>query len=139
MDHLCPFCGKTYANKRSLASHKSKFHKTLNKTSSNSSEDIIPTYKKQISRKRLYSSEDSEDENEAIVERKKFKDSNDEMISKLTSVVANLVKEVNRIHTTLGRVVKDIDKAEEKIDENKRKISREITFKEMNGGGNEFD
>ena len=135
MEHLCPFCNKTYANKRSLASHKSQFHKTLNKTSSNTSEDNIPAYREKISRKRSYSSEESEDENEAIVERKKSKYSDDEMISKLTRVADKLIKEVNQIHTTFGKVAKDIDKAEDKIDENKRNISRDITFKEMNGGG----
>ena len=135
MEHLCPFCNKIYANKRSLASHKSQFHKTMNKTSNNTSEDNIPTYREKISRKRTYSSEESEDENEAIVERKKSKYSNNETISKLTRVVAKLIKEVNQIHTTFGEVAKDIDKAEDKIDENKRNISREITFKDMNGGG----
>ena len=135
MEHLCTFCNKIYATKRSLASHKSKFHKTLNKTSSNTSEDNIPAYREKISRKRSYSSEESEDENEAIVERKKSKYSNDEIISKLTRVAAKLIKEVNQIHTTFGEVAKDIDKAEDKIDENKRNISREMTFKEMNGGG----
>ena len=70
MEHLCTFCNKIYATKRSLASHKSKFHKTLNKTSSNTSEDNIPAYRERINRKRTYSSEESEDENEAIVKRK---------------------------------------------------------------------
>ena len=51
MDHLCPFCGKTYANKRSLGSHKSKFHKTQNKTSSNTSEDNIPAYREKSAEK----------------------------------------------------------------------------------------
>ena len=45
------------------------------------------------------------------------------------------MKYVNRIHTTFGKVAKDIDKAEDKIDENKQNISREMIFKEMNGGG----
>ena len=135
MEHLCPFCNKTYATKRSLASHKSKFHKTTNKTLSNTSEDNIPAYREKISRKRSYSSEESEDENEAIVERKKSKYSNDEIISKLTRVVAKLIKEVNQIHTTFGEVAKDIDKVEDQVDENKRNISRERMFKQMDGGG----
>ena len=51
MEHLCPFCNKTYANKRSLASHKSQFHKTTNKTSSNTSENNIPAYRKKSAEK----------------------------------------------------------------------------------------
>ena len=135
MEHLCPFCNKTYANKRSLASHKSRFHKTLDKTSNNTSEDNIPAFREKITRKRSYSSEESEDENEAIVERKKSKYSDDERISKLTRVAAKQIKEVNQIHTTFGKVAKDMDKAEDKIYENRRNVSREMTFKEMNGGG----
>ena len=45
MEHLCPFCNKIYANKRSLASHKSQFHKKMNKSASNTSEDDIPAYR----------------------------------------------------------------------------------------------
>ena len=33
MTHFCYECNKSYANKRSLASHKSKYHKILDKTS----------------------------------------------------------------------------------------------------------
>ena len=76
MEYLCPFCNKTYANKRSLASHKSQFHKTLDNNRkvllpNPISEDTIPAYGEDINRKRFYSSEESEDENEVIVKIKK--------------------------------------------------------------------
>ena len=94
-------------------------------------------------RKRSHSSglsEDPDNDNDSNVKRIKTKESNDNEFndatsSKLIRVVAKLIKEVNQIHTTFGKVAKDIDKAEDKIDENKRNISRDITFKEMNGGG----
>ena len=41
MTHLCYDCNKSYANKRSLASHKSKYHKTSDKTS-NSRKVLLP-------------------------------------------------------------------------------------------------
>ena len=143
MEYLCPFCNKTYANKRSLASHKSQFHKTLDKTSNNRkvllpnpiSEDTIPAYGEDINRKRSYSSEESEDENEVIVKRRKNKDSNDEIISKLVRVVAKLIKEMKHVHRTFSKLDEDMDKVEDQVDENKRNISRERMFKQMDGSG----
>jgi hypothetical protein len=115
----------------------------MNKTSSDTSEDNIPAYSERINKKRTYSSdgsEESESDKNVKVKRIKIKksineESDGETISKLVRVAAKLIKDVNRIHTTFGKVAKDIDKAEDKIDETKRNISREMTFKEMNGGG----
>ena len=79
MEYVCSICNNSYANKRSLASHKSQFHKTQDKTSNNrkillpnpATDDIIPTHVEDINRKRNHSNEDqseeSEYENEAIV------------------------------------------------------------------------
>ena len=96
------------------------------------SEDTIPAYGEDINRKRSYSSEESEDENEVIVKRKK-KDSNDEIISKLGRVVAKLIKEMKHVHRTFTKLDEDMDKVEDQVDENKRNISRERMFKQMDG------
>ena len=90
-------------------------------------------------RKRSHSSdvsEESESDNDAKIKRTKINDDkiSDEIGQKLVRVVAKLIKDVNQIRTTFGKVAKDIDKAEDKIDKNKRNISRERMFKQFGSG-----
>ena len=141
---MCYDCNRSYANKASLASHISRYHRS--KENSNKSEKNVllpnPTFM-DITRKRSRSSdvsEGSESDNDAKVKRTKTKkfsneEFSDEMFSKLVRVVAKLIKEVNQMHTTFGKVAKDIDKAEDKIDENKRNINRDKMFQQMGGSG----
>ena len=144
---FCTLCQKTFKNSSSLASHTYKFHPSDDKSSNanGSNRKVLlpnPTFMDDNRKRSLssYGSEESESDNNVKVKKIKIKksineESDGETISKLVRVVAKLIKDVNRIHTTFGKVAKDIDKAEDKIDENIRNISREITFKEMNGGG----
>ena len=142
---FCTLCQKTFKNSSSLASHRYKFHSSDDKSSNaNGSNRTVllpnPTFMDENRKRSLSSdgSEESESDKNVKVKRIKIKksineESDGETISKLVRVVAKLIKDVNRIHTTFGKVAKDIDKAEDKIDENIRNISREITIKEMNG------
>ena len=155
MSHMCYICNKPYANKASLAAHKSRYHKTRDNNSnethqsfgndipkfgenpnndnlSESSENIEDNTKM---KKRSHSSEESDTDNEVIVKRTKTKESNDEIVSKLVRVVAKLIKEMKQVHSAFGEVAKDIDKVEDQVDENKRNISSEIVFKQMDGSG----
>ena len=130
----CSICNKDFANKNSLYQHRNKYHKSMDK---NLNEEKVLVPKRSHSND---SSEESDSDKNSRVKRiktKKFSngESSDEIVQKLVRVVAKLIKEVNQIHTTFGKVARDIDKAEDKIDENERNIGREITFKEMNGGG----
>ena len=145
---MCYDCNKSYANKASLASHISRYHRS--KENSNKSEQKVllpnPTFADD-NRKRSRSSdvsEESDSENEVEIKRIKTKESNDdkcndEINHKLVRAVAKLIKEVNQIRTTFGKVAKDIDRAEDKIDENKRNINREFfsTSWKWNTYGNE--
>ena len=141
---FCTICQKTFKNPRSLASHKYTFHTSADKSSNGSERKVLlpnPTYM-DINRKRSRSSdvsEESESDDDAKVKRIKTKESNDDKISdeinhKLVRVVAKLIKEVNQIRTTFGEVAKDIDRAEDKIDENKRNINREKMFQQVGSG-----
>ena len=157
MSHICYDCKKSYANKGSLASHISRYHRSKdnsNKTGkkvllphptfgnnvpkfgenpnydnlSESSEDITKT------RKRSNRSEESDSDTEPIVKRTKTIESNDEKISKLFRVVAKLIKEINQVQGTFSKVAKDMDKVEDKADENKRNINRERILKQVGSG-----
>ena len=57
---------------------------------------------------------------------------NDEILFKLVIVVSRLIKEMKQVHGIFRKVDKDMDENETKIDENKREISREKMFKQMN-------
>ena len=47
----------------------------------------------------------------------------------------NLETEMEEVHGTFRKVDKDMDKVEDKIDENKRNINREKMFHQMSGSG----
>ena len=135
----CSICNKTYANKSSLYSHKNKYHQNMDKNS-NDRKVLLPNPTiMDGNRKRSRSSdisEASESDNDVKVKRIKTEESdddkfNEEINQKLVRVVAKLIKEVNQMHITVGKVVEDIDKAGDKIDENKRNITRERMFKQI--------
>ena len=131
---MCYDCNKSYANKVSLASYISRYHRY--KENSNKSEKNVllpnPTFVDD-NRKRSRSSdvsEESESDNEAKVKRRKTEkfineEFSEEMFSKLVRVLAKLIREFNQVTPTFGKVSKDMDDLEDKIDENKRNINRE--------------
>ena len=86
------------------------------------------------SKKRSHFREESDSDSEPIVKRTKTKESNDEKVSKLFRVVARLIKDMNQVQGTFSKVAKDMDKVEEKADENKRNINREAMFRQVGGG-----
>ena len=111
-------------------------------------------------RKRSHSSDlsdESDSDNDAYVKRTKTNSINDEstneIVKKLVNVAAGLIGDVNRVskkqdnletemkqvHGTFRKVAKDMDKAEDKIDENKRNINRDKLFKQMIGSGIDMD
>ena len=67
--------------------------------------------------------------------KRKSKESNDEILFKFVRVVSRLIKEMKQVHGTFRKVNEDMDEVETKIDENKREISREKIFKQMDGDG----
>ena len=153
MEH-CDICNRSFKNKNSLNSHKSRFHKTVEKISKAVGGDThafrgdIEKTKKRY-RSNAEFSEQSEDESEVSFKRSKGEESNDEIIPKLTRVVSGLVidmenvsgkvdgleKAMKQIPITFSKIAKDIDEAEDKIEENKQNINREKLFKEMSGSG----
>ena len=121
--------------------------------------DTVPAYGEDITKKRKRSissdiSDESESDNDGKVKRTKTKksineESTDEIVTKLVNVAAGLIKdlqqvskklnnletEIKEVHGTFRKVDKDMDKVEDKIDENKRNINREKMFHQMSGGG----
>ena len=143
MSHICYICNKSYANKASLATHKSRYHIAYD----NNSNESEKTRKRYRSNEDL--SEQSDDENEVSLKKLKAEESNNEIIPKLVRAVSGLItdmeqvsktfdkveKGMKQIPITFSKIAKDMDEVEDKIYENKRNITREKMIKQMTGSG----
>ena len=120
--------------------------------SSENMEDNTKTKKRSHSDEDL--TEESDSDNDGKVKRTKTEksineESTDELVIRLVNVAAGLIKdlhqvskklnnletEMEQVHRTFGKVAKGMNKAEDKIDENKRSINREKTFHQVGGSG----
>ena len=101
MEH-CDICNRSFKNKNSLNSHKSRFHKTVGKISNVVEDDTYALRgDNEKTKKRYRSNEDfseqSEDESEVSFKRSKGEESNDVIISKLTRAVSGLVIDMENV------------------------------------------
>jgi len=150
MSLMCYICNKSYANKASLASHKSRYHKEKDKILNNP--PALDEYD-EITRKRYHSNDDlreqSESESVGSFKRTKTEESHNMIIPKLINVVSGLVKDMDQVSNKVDKLTKgikqvpilfdkvarDMDKVEDKIDINKQNINGGIMFKQMDGSG----
>ena len=150
MSLMCYICNKSYANKASLAAHKSRYHKEKDKILNN---PLAPKEYDDITGKRYHSNDDlreqSEGESVGSFKRTKTEESHDMIIPKLINVVSGLVKDMDQVSDKVDKLTKgikqvpilfekvarDMNKVEDKIDVNKQNINRGIMFKQMDGSG----
>ena len=109
MSLMCYICNKSYANKASLAAHKSRYHKEKDKILNN---PLAPKEYDDITGKRYHSNDDlreqSEGESVGSFKRIKTEESHNMIIPKLINVVSGLVKDMDQVSDKVDKLTKGI-------------------------------